>query len=68
MCFLHSYVMHLRLYLLAVLLAELVVQSQAFVQGGQTRPQLFVFLTHAPQPLLQHLLLLCETQHLEKHV
>lgn len=54
------------LYLLAVLLVELVVQSQACVQRGQTRPQFFVFLTNALQSLLQHLFLLWETQHLKK--
>ena len=55
------------MYLLALLLVELVMQSQACVQRGQTCPQLCVFLTHTLQTLLKHLLLLSETQHLKTH-
>lgn len=52
-------------YLLTLLLVELFLQSQTSVQRSQTGPQLSVLLTHTLQTLLQHLLFLGQTQHLD---
>lgn len=53
-------------YLLAVLLVELVVLGQTYVQRSQTCPQLSIFFICNGQTLLQHLLLLCEPQNLKE--